>query len=408
MFKRSRRKIVAAIMLVLVLLLVGTVSVIYLSSYFEMRLDNYRMLEQQIQMYSLRGEILGLQPGGVGGIFDKKPSYELSTFYSVAIGDDGRVLATDAGDRQLYEEAWLQAYAADILSSGKSRGVKGNLLYLTGHKQGYTLVMFMDNTIVEERITSLLRNTLIFGGASMVVLFFLAMYLAKKIVQPLEESYKKQKQFISDAGHELKTPVSVVNANAEMLRREIGENQWLENIRYENERMGLLVGQLLELARTESVTPQKERLDFSRLVAGEALPFESVAYEKGLTLCTEIEPSVELTGNAAQLKQLTAVLIDNAIRHGEKGKPVTVTLIGAHKEVRLSVTNFGEAIPPEQRERLFERFYRADEARNGEDNHYGLGLAIAKAIVTAHKGSISVNCFDGKVEFAVIFPRENN
>ena len=114
----------------------------------------------------------------------------------------------------------------------------------------------------------------------MVLFFFLSVFLARKIVNPLEESYQKQRQFISDAGHELKTPVSIVSANAELLSREIGDNTWLKNIQYENERMGMLVGQLLDLARTENVTPQMEHIDFSRLVAGEALPFESVAFEK--------------------------------------------------------------------------------------------------------------------------------
>ena len=118
------------------------------------------------------------------------------------------------------------------------------------------------------------------GAAALVVLFFLARYLAGKIVSPLEESYLSQRQFISDAGHELKTPVAVINANLELLSREIGGNQWLSNIQYENERMSALVIQLLELARAENVTPQMESLDLSRLVYGETLPFESVAYEK--------------------------------------------------------------------------------------------------------------------------------
>lgn len=403
MFKKSRKKIVAAIMSVLALLLVGTVSVIYLSSYFEMRFDNYRMLEQQIQMYSLRGDNVNLQPGGMGSMINKKPSFELSTFYSVVIGDDGRILATDVADRQLYDEAWLQSCAEEIIHSGKERGIKGNLLYMTGYKQGYTVVMFMDNTIVEERITSLLRNTLIFGGASMVALFFLARYLAKRIVAPLEESYQKQKQFISDAGHELKTPVSVVSTNAEMLCREIGENQWLSNIQYENERMGLLVRQLLELARTENVRLQMEGTDLSRLVAGEALPFETVAFEKGLTLCTDIQPGLMVTGDGAQLRQLISILLDNGIEHSERGREVTVRLCTDHNMAKISVINEGKEIPKDQQEQIFERFYRADTARS-DSGHFGLGLAIAKAVAETHKGKIAVECYGGKVEFTVSLP----
>ena len=164
----------------------------------------------------------------------------------------------------------------------------------------------------------------------MVLFFFLSVFLARKIVNPLEESYQKQKQFISDAGHELKTPVSVVSANAELLSREIGDNQWLQNIQYENERMGMLVGQLLDLARTENVTPQMEHIDFSRLVAGESLPFESVAFEKGLTLNTNITSNIGVIGNSTQLKQLVSILLDNAIRHSKDQGEVWLTLTKEH------------------------------------------------------------------------------
>jgi len=220
----------------------------------------------------------------------------------------------------------------------------------------------------------------------------------------LEDSYKKQKQFISDAGHELKTPVSVVGANAELLSRELGDNQWLQNIQYENERMGILVGQLLDLARTENVTPRTERIDFSRLVAGESLPFESVAFEKGLALNTNITSNVGVIGNSTQLKQIVSILLDNAIRHGKGASEVWLTLTKEHGFAKLSVINKGDEIPAEQREQIFERFYRVDTARNGDGKHYGLGLAIAKAIATSHKGNIKVNCYDGFVEFIVQIP----
>ena len=132
--------------------------------------------------------------------------------------------------RQVYEEAQLEEYALDIVSENKTKGMKGELIYLVSEKNGYVLVTFMDNRIINESMNTLLRYTIIFGSVTITVMFFLAVYLAKRIVNPLEESYQKQKQFISDAGHELKTPIAVVNANAEMLQRDIGENQWLANI----------------------------------------------------------------------------------------------------------------------------------------------------------------------------------
>ena len=224
----------------------------------------------------------------------------------------------------------------------------------------------------------------------------------------MEEGYERQKQFISDAGHELKTPVSIVNANSELLAREIGDNQWLENIQYENDRMGALVTQLLELARTEKVTQQFEEVDFSRLVRGEALPFEGVVFEKGMKLTCYIEDDLKVLGNITQLKQITSILIDNAVKYATQNSEIVLKLNSVRKCAVLSVINDGEEIPFEQRKNIFERFYRVDTVRNGEDRHYGLGLAIAKAIATTHHGKINVNCFDGKVEFTVQIPLEKN
>lgn len=422
MFKKSRRRIVAAIMSVLVLLFLGTLTVIYGSSYYEVSSTNHEMLERHAALYALEDQYrdnmhrFDMEPHGVqpiidaqkpivdGPHFEDTPAFRLSTFYSVAVSNDGRILATNNGDRALYEDSELEEYALEIIESKMTGGVKGNLIYLTANKGGYTLVAFMDNTIMRESMTTLFRYTLVFGSIAIVALFFVAVFLARRIVKPLEESYQKQKQFISDAGHELKTPVSVVNANAELLARQIGENQWLANIQYENERMGTLVGQLLELARTEAVTVQTEHLDLSRLVSGEVLPFESVAFEKGLLLNSQIENGLCIDGNSAQLKQLVSILLDNAIRYGCGGKEITLLLKKEHNAARLSVINEADAIPPEQQAHLFDRFYRVDSARTGEDKHYGLGLAIAKSIVSAHKGKINVLCHDGKVEFFALLP----
>ena len=414
MFKKSRRKIVAAIMSILVLLWVGTLGVIYASSYFEMTKQNEQMLQAHAEMYSLPnsfGEMITPNRPRPDGNRDfnhkfnpESPRFQLSTFYSVAVSYDGEILEVKNGMSTVHTNEELVSLTESIIKSGRNNGTENNLAFYKTDKGGYTLVTFMDNTVINESAMTLFRYTLIFGVVALVLFFFLSMYLAKRIVNPLEESYQKQKQFISDAGHELKTPVSVVSANAELLSREIGENQWLQNIQYENERMAMLVGQLLDLARTENVAPQMEHIDFSRLVAGEALPFESVAFEKGLTLNTNITSNIGVIGNRTQLKQIVSILLDNAIRHSKGGDEVWLTLTKEHGVAKLSVINKGDEIPAEQRDHIFERFYRVDTARNGEDKHYGLGLAIAKAIITTHKGNIAVHCFDGFVEFRVQIP----
>ena len=300
----------------------------------------------------------------------------------------------DNGEVSAYSEEDLTKLAEEILEEKKGEGKKGSLLYEKKDKGGYILVAFLDNTLMLESAGTLVTYTLIFGGIALVLIFLLANYLAGKILAPLEENYERQKQFVSDAGHELKIPAAVINANLELLTREMGENQ----------RMSALITQLLDLARAENARPQMEPLNLSRLVWGETLPFEPVAYEKGLALNSSIEEEIWVNGNSVQLKQLTSILIDNGIRHGSQGKEVNLELKRVKNSAVLSVANEGREIPEEQRKHLFERFYRSDQARAAEDGHYGLGLAIAKAIAQTHKGSIQVQCREGMVIFLVKLP----
>lgn len=413
MFKKSRRKIVAAIMSILVILWVGTLGVIYASSYFEMKKQNEQMLRGHAQMHSLSQFADGFTPGrpmpggnhGFNPGFDpESPRFQLTTFYTVALSDSGDVLEVKNEPPTVHTDDDLTKLAKRIAGGSKETGTEDNLTYYRADKGEYVLVVFMDNTVINESAMMLFRYTLIFGGAVLVLFFFLSVFLARKIVNPLEASYQKQKQFISDAGHELKTPISVVSANAELLSRQIGENQWLANIQYEIERMGILVGQLLDLARTENVSSQMEYVDLSRLVAGEALPFESVAFEKGLSLSSSITREIAVKGNSTQLKQLVSILLDNAIRHSKPEGEVRLSLTKQHTMAEISVINPGEEIPAQQKEQIFERFYRLDSARTGDDNHYGLGLSIAKAIVEAHCGRIEVHSNNGLVEFCVHLP----
>ena len=485
MFKKTRIKIIAAVMAAIIVLLFGTIAVILSVSYAQMDEDNLRMLEQYSMEYKTadeesaspnidgnRNDRAGLEnaektqsgesqnstvdnsseqsssgqsaevdsaqnsnsdeavdknnivtddkekniPSDKGNIppeDDKIPSdnqspeeihrFDVSTFYSVAMSEDGTVIETVNDSGTLYSDETLEKYAADIVNGSSNQGKIKSLTYLKSEKNGYILVAFIDNSIMQGGMSTVLKSTLIFGGIAVVVVFIISIFLAKKIIAPVEESYKKQKQFISDAGHELKTPVSVVNANAELLLREIGENQWLSNIQYENERMGSLVKQLLDLAKTENVAPQMEMLDFSRITAGELLPFESVAFEHGLEIVSDINENISVEGDAGRLKQLVSILIDNAIRHSENGKKIYVQLKAEHNFVKLSVINEGKEIPADEQKQIFERFYRADAART-DDGHFGLGLAIAKAITESHKGKISVSCHDGKVEFTATIP----
>ena len=410
MFKESKRRIIATIMTVLTVLWIVTLGIILVTSNIAVSTTNLEMLEEYVGMYSLIPQINNLDFGDPfqpkSGPHSKTNQFKLSTFYAVALSYQGHVITVNNDKADIYSDDELKELAVSVADNNKTTGVVNNLVYYKTDKGGYILVAFMDNTIIKESMDTVFQYALTIGGAAILVLFFLSVYLAGRIVKPLEEGYERQKQFISDAGHELKTPVSIVNANAELLAREIGDNQWLANIQYENDRMGALVTQLLELARTENVTPQFEEVDFSRLVSGEALPFESVVFEKGMILTCDIAENLKVLGNTTQLKQITSILIDNAVKHAAPNSEIVLKLSSVRKRAVLSVVNDGKEIPYEQRKNIFERFYRVDMARNGDDRHYGLGLAIAKAIATTHNGKIDVSCFDGKVEFTVQIPLE--
>lgn len=418
MFKRSRKKIILAIMGSLVLLFAITLSVILLASYREIRQENMAMLKRHVELYYLDSEtgVPAVPPDAPPDMpdthapeppgrppLDQKPDYQLSTFYSVAFGENDTVIAVDNGEKEVYSVEELIGIAKEILAGNTASGRTGALTYIVDRRPNYTLVALMDNTVSESGLNTLLRNVLIIGGAAILVMFFISLVLSKRIIRPLEENDQRQKRFISDASHELKTPVAVISTNAEMLAREIGENEWLANIRYENERMGGLVTQLLDLSRAENAEAPMEQVDFSRTVTGETLALETLAFDRGRAFRTEIEDGITLTGNRTQLTQLVSILLDNAIRHAS-GSEIGISLKRQGHHAVLSVVNEGDEIPQDKLEHLFDRFYRVDEARNSEGRHYGLGLSIAKAVVEKHGGSISVSCQDGKVQFTASIP----
>ena len=410
MFRRSRRKIILSIMGSLILLFAMTLAVILLASFGEIRHKNVEMLERYVAEYSL-DEVMNKQSKAGLPVektmgrrepppINERSDYQLSTFYSVALSDEGKVLAVDNEGGDAYQEEELVQIARKISSQDQRSGRMGNITYIVEGKEGYMLVAFMDNTVSEAGLKTMLRYVFLVGGLAILAMFFIASILAGFIISPLEENDRQQKRFISDASHELKTPIAVIATNAEMLSRELGHNEWLTNIQYESERMDRLVKQLLDLSHAENANVLMEELDFSRFVTGEVLAFESLAFDKGKTFLVDIEEDIHLMGNFSQLTQLVSILLDNAIRHST-GREIGIDLERRPHTALLTVTNDSDEIPKEKIQHLFERFYRIDEARNSESHHYGIGLSIAKAIAEKQGGNIDVFWQDGKISFTV-------
>ena len=252
------------------------------------------------------------------------------------------------------------------------------------------------------------------GGVSLAALLLLtgvSYWLAGFAVKPVQQAWQEQKQFVSDASHELKTPLTVILSSAELAASETdGEKsrQYLDNIHAESLRMKDLVEDMLTLARTESGTRlPEEAVDLSDTVLESALAFEPVAFENGKPMEYTVQPELTVSGRSAQLRQVADILLDNAVKYAEPGSPIQMTLRREGRNAVLWVENRSAPIPPEKLGHLFDRFYRVDESRTGGEG-FGLGLAIARTIVQSHRGSIGCTSSQGVTRFTVTLPLAKN
>jgi signal transduction histidine kinase len=291
---------------------------------------------------------------------------------------------------QITEE--MSNLLTQIIATQKRSGSINGYRFVVADKAYGTLIVLVDQRISNDMADRLMTTSLIIGGITLFVLFFISLFLANLMVKPVEEAFEKQKRFISDASHELKTPLAVISANSDVLESEIGSNKYLSYIQWESSRMNTLVNNLLTLARLDSTQgPQLfSSFDLSHAVENIALTFESTAYEEGKTYELSIEAGIHFLGDGDKIKQVVAILIDNAIKHANDHGRVTVTLKRAGEKIQLEVFNTGAGIPEDQQDKIFERFYRYDESRSKDTGGYGLGLAIAKSIIDDHKGKIKV------------------
>ena len=261
-------------------------------------------------------------------------------------------------------------------------------------------IAFVSDTSIRTSMRSLTLTSLMVGGAALALLFGICLFLADWALRPVKRVWNQQRQFISDASHELKTPLTVILANLSILSRHGGEtvdsqHKWISSTEDEAQRMKGLVEDLLTLARLDEAgqtapMPVMSDVDLSDAVTGELLTFEPVAFERGVELESDVAPGVTVRGDAAKLKQLTAILIDNACKYVDEGGVVEVTLSETGKYAKLAVRNTGAPIAPEDLPHVFDRFYRADKVRTSGAGGHGLGLAIARAIAEEHRGTLTV------------------
>ncbi len=317
----------------------------------------------------------------------------LSNSYTIALNEDGSVASWSSDREDLYSDGQVAEMAESALADGKESGRIGTQFYRKICSNEHTMLIVLDARMEFLSASNVLRSTVLIAAAACVLLSLLAWLLIRRMLQPVEEAFIRQKQFVSDASHELKTPLAVISANAEVLEQEIGENEYLGYIRSEVRRTDTLVRNLLTLARLDrSGTPaEMKRFDLGRAVLDVTLPFESTVFEAGKTMETDIPEGIECTGNEEMIKQLTVILLSNALKYSDDGGRIEVSLKARGKQRELRVFNTGTPIPPEDREKIFDRFWRGDPAHSRETGGHGLGLAIARSIVESHHGTIAVD-----------------
>lgn len=337
----------------------------------------------------------------------------LLPYFTVNLWDSNGVyqaFVTSGTYANLQDTAELEDILSDCLRQGQPEGTIGSygLRYMRQDYGLYQRIAFVDMSMEQATLQELMGSYLQIGLAALILLLGVSILLARWATRPVARAWRQQRQFLSDASHELKTPLTVILSNAELLEAapmDPRPARWADNIHSEAKRMKSLVEEMLTLARADNAVPTAvmAEVSLSDLATDCALAFEPVAFEAGKPLESDIAPDVTVTGDGDKLRQLIGVLLDNAIKYGQAGGTITLSLRRTDRQARLTVSNPGDPIPPEQLSRLFERFYRADASR-GEQSGFGLGLPIAAAIASEHKGTLKAESDQVSTRFLFTMP----
>ena len=335
-------------------------------------------------------------------------------FFSVQISSRGELIAASGGYFDLSDREYLQEIVNAALTLDKETGElkSHNLRYLKSTSpRGFTIV-FSDTTTETSTMKHLFYSCLGIFSVAMVVFLGISILLSHWVIKPVEKAWDQQRQFVADASHELKTPLSVIMANAELMQGEEASAEdrktYSGNILGVTYQMRALVENMLEMARVDNGTVKMEftAVDFSQLVSDAALSFQLLYEEKGMGLQCAVPEGIQINGSEQHLYQLMDVLLDNALKYSASGSMVRVELVSTVKNCVLSVAGPGEPISREDLKNIFKRFYRSDQAR-AMNGSYGLGLSIAESIVEAHKGKIWAESKNGWNTFFVQLPVRN-
>lgn len=394
MIRHLRWKVVATNMLLISLVLLAVFAAVVLISR-----DNYRKSVQQ-QLYQ------ALESGDYGS---RQPGAEGIPCFVAEVYASGMARVAGNSYYDLSDQSQLAAIVTEALAQEEDTGLLADFHLRYLRKTGYTstLIAFTDTTLESTTMRSMAAVCSLAGSAALLVLFLCSYLLSGVVTRPVGAAWAQQEQFLSDASHELKTPLTVILSSAELLNQSALPEQavYIDNIREESRRMKLLVEDMLTLSRAQRSAGSlpEQTADLSEAAMTAALRFEPVAFEAGKRLEYDIAPELPVRGDGGKLGQALAALLDNAVKYSAGGTDIRLTAEKQGRFAVVAVADSGPEIPADKLPHIFDRFYRADEARTDGDS-FGLGLPIAKAIIDAHRGTLRCESGGGVTQFIITLP----
>lgn len=424
MVKKLQKKIIIILTILLWIMLLSAILIINIFDYISIKKDFQSMRRTAEQ--NVRRIYRGLADEETIEKLSEETK-EFKDVYAVVVDQNGKVVFSLYSDKKTQDIKEVISYILkdretknfieravefhenkDTIYMGDENFIMGNkqrMVYKIKVLKSGIVVSFFQNKSIYNEMKYIILISIVVLIIGMIVIFILAVIISISITRPVAESYNKQKRFIADASHELKTPLTVIGVNIDMLRKGNNPEKYISYIQSESVKMNQLLDELLMLASADyeqnNITMAKNNL--SEIVDGAIAPFEALAYENGVHLNMDIAENIYFVCDETKMQRLVGVLVDNAIKHADFEKTVEVRLKKEKRSIELSVMNTGKEIDKAEQDKIFERFYRIDKSRNRKAGRYGLGLSIAKTIAEYHKGKISVHSSDGKTVFLIKF-----
>ena len=398
MIRKLRIKFTAAAAGAVFLVLAVVLTIINVMNYRQVLWDADTVLDILSEHQGRFPENLPRPPKAEEFHMSPEAPYE-SRYFSVELTTEGRVLETDTGKIAAIDENTARELGKTVLEKSISQGFAADYRYkkqVTG--KGSILIIFLDCQRSLSTFRSFLLTSIFVSVLGIFAVCIFLILVSKRIVRPFAESYEKQKRFITDAGHEIKTPLTIIDADAAVMEMEEGENEWLQDIQKQTRRLKELTNDLIYLSKMEEGQGQMQKVEFpiSELAQDMAESFQALAKAGNKTFQYHIEPMVSCCGEPKAIGRMLSVLLDNAMKYSDKNGRISFTLEKKGKNISIRVFNTATSVDREQLSHIFDRFYRMEQSRNSETGGYGIGLSIAKAVAEAHKGKITVSSEDGK------------